>query len=581
MSNALISFSRKNWNLKIFVGMMMIFVICLPNITTQAVSRQAIKPLAELVRESQTDLEDTLIQDSDLGQMQEDAYDEISNQIKPKNESFPIYSSEFSEISNAINEQLYTSWIDDPSYSFMKQEVLGWDITTIQAPEQAVSIHETTTADGGKLVRKTIYSERPTIEILSTGDSIINNINVPVLPEPAGSGAAVVPEYHTEKQRINFGWGISSGRRQEVFSRTIFNPMKIWPYLPGYKVEVGAYFEFTFHLYFPVDVTITHPTTIYVGQSYDFNVTVEPIDNPTMKEFQYLLDAGAWWTVYQGWYTPAGSSLKWCSGWLGIPYICGTYSWPERTDWYGVAGDSWDVNDIIPAGYSAASADYRTPLGGNSIPIPLPEIDLLEIIGLVVGPVGLLANIFSASVSLGTANVYGDAVTAIMSILTDHPEDQLVTFTDKDRQTKRMMFTIPDSEQIPEVKFTVSQFEYKLREIVFNPYFYLGFDNFDFWGFTIPLRDWWGGITIPLPQFSIPINGVAFGSDFIYRSGGIGVTEDYDAIYDFSMTVSDYYLGSSLSGPIQRYWIDLNNPNLRGHQDDVIKLSVSGLPQGY
>ena len=292
-----------------------------------------------------------------------------------------------------------------------------------------------------------------------------------------------------------------------------------------------------------------------------------------MEEFKFLLDAGAGWSYEKYWYQPA-----WCDSvcWWGIiPYPCDCHG--SREGWSEADGNKWSLWDYFPEGWLGMSQNYKTPLGSHSIPIYLPSYDILEILGNVCGVIGILANFFSVTLGLGRADVYGDSITGVMSILGDDGNDLLAVFSDENEETKRMEVLIPDSQQTPNVEFAFTQLEYTLDRIVFNPWLYIGLDNW--WIFR--LSDWFGGINITLPQFSIPINGRGISSDFAYYSSGISVTEDYSAIYDFDMAVSEWYTGYSPYGHMQRYLIDLSNINLEAFQNDIIKLSVSGLPKGY
>ncbi len=571
----------------------MILTIFLSSVTSTLASQSADKSITESVEGSQEVLEDLLTEISDPNQLQEDASDQISNLINPENETFSILSTEYSDMSNVILEKLYTSWISNPtSYSFVEQEVSGWNITNIQTPEQAVSIHETTTADGRKTTRTTIYSERPYIKLIDSGDSFIDDINIPVIPEPAGIGADVA-EYKTITKRVNFGWELPSLHCYEELKSTPINPA---PFIIGVRFRVWVGFDFKFHLFFPVDVTISYPTQIIEGHSYEFNCTVVPIDDPDMHEFEFLLDAKAGWNIELGFWIPGWWELI-CRSTCCVPLInwpcwgcnCYWYWHTPYNTWVQIAGNEWSIKKTLQQlglpDYTHLTGDYKTPLGSNSIPLPLPfKIDILDIIGKFCPPVAAIADFLSAEIRLGTANVYGDAVKAKMSILSKDEEVRDVAFADENGDTARMIFTIPNSEQTPNVELSVTQFEYKFKKIEFNPYLYLGFDEVEMhtsWGdCTLPLDEWFGGIDIPLPKFAIPLEA-SIESKFNYYSAGISITEDYSAIYDFDMSVNDWYSGYTPYGLIQQYLIDLSNPNLRDQQNDVIKLSVGGLPEGY
>ncbi|MFX0124229.1 MAG: hypothetical protein ACFFAE_11375 [Candidatus Hodarchaeota archaeon] len=615
---------KKNWpQMKVF-RLMMVIVICLPSILA---ARPATLSSATVL-EKILDPEDLLKEVSDLNQLQDEACDQISNLINPVKETFPLHSIEYSNMSNVILNELYTRWISNPTgYSFVEQEVLGWDITNIQTPEQAVSIHETTSEDGRKTTVTTIYSERPYLKILDSGDSFIDDIIVPVLPENGGTGA-YVPEYATITKRINFGWILPSAKIDKSFYYSLWGKKEgelSLETMTGARLKVWVKFDFQFHLLFPVEVTICYPTRIFEGQAYEFNCTVVPINDPAMKEFKFLINAEAGWNVKAGlWLAPEvppvclrgggyhchdsccsqlcffeGTIFEYCLPEVCIPCNCHWHCAGEDELWFQLMGKKFSLADELGKGkrYTALSGDYKTPLGSDPLSLSLPlDIDILDIIGHVVRPLGILAEFFSLELGLGTADIYGDAVRAKMSILSDVEEDRDVAFADEAGETARMKFTIPDSEQTPNVKFSVTQFEYDFKRIEFNPYFYAGFDDIEIdpppadlpfpLGFidlppiTLPLRDEWGGYTHYFEKFDIPAEA-SIDSKFAYYSDGISVTEDYSAIYDFTMDVRDWYSGYTPYGYIQRYLIDLSNPNLNNQQNDVIKLSVSGLPEGY
>ena len=598
-------FHRKNWYLKMVFGLMTIFVICLSSTTSLFAAQPVSKDSIESLEES-FDPDDLLAEMTDPDNLKEDAYNQLSNLLGPEDDTFLLSQNDYNDMENAILDKLYSSWINNPSSSsYTKQKIMGWDITNIQTPEQAISIQEKIHEDGSKSICTTTFSGRPYIKVLSSGDSFIDDINVPVLPQPEGKGANIedyIPEYTTVTKRINFGWEVGNAVIDKSKERTLVEPE---PFVLGVKFKTWVKFSFKLRLFFPVEVTISHPTRIFEGQSYEFNCTVVPIDVPNFNEFEFLLEAKAGYKVSLGIWIP-GEIQPFCTGtqhcsdcWLPIVGTFDCFCYRDckgsRKEWYQFMGDEWSISQFLGKNdipdFTDLTKSYKTPLGGDSVDIELPlKVDVLDIIGLVYKPVSIMSNFLSADIELGTAKLFGDAVKAKMSILSSTEADRDVAFTNENGETARMKFTIPDSEQTPNVEFSVTHFKYDFNRLELYPSLFLGFENWEigkieFMGWTLfdvtlPLYDWWKGSTYYFNKIDIPTDA-SIGSTFAYYSNGISVTEDYSAIYDFDMSANNWYSGYTPYGYMQRYLINLKNKNLEDGQNDLIKLSVNGLPEGY
>lgn len=487
----------------------------------------------------------------DADETKEKVYNQLTANMNPKEVAFPLSPSEFSNISNVIEEELYQSWMDQPKYSYSENNIAGWNVVNIETPEEAVSIRKAT-IDGNNITQKTIFSQRPLPKLLEFDESVFDNITVPVIPASERMGEAE-PEYIQKTIRFNFGYEIPSVHFKEVLS---IDAILV-------KFDFWVEYDSVFHLLFPVDAIIEYPAQIMEGHAYDLRCTLIPINDPNMNEFEFRFHFEVGYSIDVMYWVSLDCDTCCCVFWV-IPYSCNC-RWTRH--WKRLTGGSWGFDYHL-------KSDYKTPLGDDSASFNLPAIDLLQYLPYI----RLISDYVSLDISLGTAKLYGNSITALMTVFPLVLDTRLLSWTETN-QEQAINFCFKDQMDEPEAKFSVYTLTYWIDRVEFYPTIYLGFDNANVLGWNVPLRDWFGGFTWNLPKIPIKFLPFPLTSKESYFSKAVSL--DYDALYDFNMDIEQTYTGDSVFGPIQKYKIELANPNLTPQQNDIIHLEVSGLPEGY
>lgn len=532
----------------------------------------------------------------DPKQQLSEAYDYFQNCWNPVDESISVSSDELPNFEESFQSFFFNDWVKTPSYSLevepdeevepistsddhkietttrLKKDNCELVDTTIISENQEIYQRSVITEDS-ELTQITEISGKPQIQLIEPDFSGFDDIRIPILSnEEAGKGASqtgIESVSKTVDVKIGFEFDLPDFNYDLKIKVAII------------KFRAWAKFEAGFHFVFPVRLTIEYPAEVFEGQTYNFNVTLIPLDLPDYHEFEikFLLDIGVELDVW--------GIKAWTKRRISIPYWW-FWKWRKWIIEIPLPILGWIKVFNYPLIYYNFQKyeDYQTPLAGEKTRIDLDfDVDLLPIIADLNIPYlsaicKTLSYFMEMGVGLGYLDVFGKAVTGQLAVSAgDSPESRNRVSWKNSGEVNLLEFRIP-YEAGEFLGLSVDKMIFHASKVVWSPVFFLYFKNIGWSIFTLRLRDWIGGI-------KVPILGINFGEMNLpsLYSYEIDTSSIISAdVYDFSMDVEEITpVGgqgalATVNTYDQMYEITLRNPAGRS---DVIELVVQGLPEGY
>ncbi|MFX1284159.1 MAG: hypothetical protein ACFFB5_10910 [Promethearchaeota archaeon] len=576
---------------------------------------------------------------TDPNQQSSKAYDYFLNCWNPVEETISVSSEELPNFRESLQSFFFKDWVKKPSYSL-----------EVEPDEEVESIStsddhkiETTTRvrkDNCELVDTTIISEnkeihqrsvitedseitqiseisgRPRIQLIEPDFSGFDDIRIPIHSnEEGGKGAGQADlEWVTKTIDVEIGYKLSLSNIKEDLNFTIKNFVKF---------QAWAMFIVTFRFVFPVRLIIEYPAEVFEGQTYDFKVTLIPLDLPDYPEFKIkvLLWAGVrldikllklqvvckprwYWDIFK--WKWRKTKKKFCG--LSLSPV-----WKNVFYLPLVPMHSFEINDT-----------FQTPLAGESATIDLHrgmckvedigvieggDIDLLPIIAekaphpVIKIVAEVLSILMKLGLSLGWLDVFGNAVTGELAVSAgDSPKSKNTASWNHSGEVNTLEFGIPH-EAGEYLGLSFDKMIFHARKITWMPEFFISFKDIDLksvldfflskwkknfkWPEWLPnpkllrLNEWFGTFRTPISKIDLGKNIPSRHSYEIYKLASKIVSAD---VYDFLMDVEEITpVGgqgalATVNTYDQMYEITLQNPAGRY---DVIELEVQGLPEGY
>ncbi|MFX1547184.1 MAG: hypothetical protein ACFFCU_13365 [Promethearchaeota archaeon] len=523
-----------------------------------------------------------------------DAYDYFLNSWTPVEETVTINSDDLPDFKESFQSFFFNDWVKQPSYSLdvtPDQEIESISTaddhkveTTTQIKNENYElidrriitenqeIHQRSIiTENSEFTQITEISGKPQIRLIEPDFSGFEDIQIPIHSASGGKGASQAQVEYLNKTidiKLGFEFNLPGFNYKPSLSLFII------------RFRAWAVFEAGFHFVFPVRLIIEYPKEVMEGQTYDFKVTLIPLDLPDYHEFEikFLLDVGvALDAKYLHWTTKRVTVRYW---WF--------WKWRKkkvRIPWFGWTWKNVFSYPLIYYNYHKYD-DYQTPLAGENVQVDFNfDVDLLPIIANLNIPYisaicSALSNIMEIGVGLGFLDVYGKAVTGQLAAAAgDSPKTKNPVSWTSSGELNVLEFGIP-YEAGEFLGISVDEMIFHASKVIWSPEFFINFKNFKWWIFTLPLKDWIGSLRVP-------ILGINFGEMnlptlFSYEiSASSIISED---VYDFSMDVEEITpeTGQGSLATIgthdQMYQITIQN--LAG-KSDVVELEVQGLPEGY
>ncbi|MFX0124721.1 MAG: hypothetical protein ACFFAE_13915, partial [Candidatus Hodarchaeota archaeon] len=236
-----------------------------------------------------------------------DAYNYFLNSWTPVEESVTINSDDLPDFKESFQSFFFNDWVERPSYSL--DVAPGQEIESISTSDnhkfetitkvindnyelidrriitEDQEIHERSViSENSEFTQITEIYGKPQIRLIEPDFSGFDDIQIPIhSASAAGKGASQAQvEYLTKTIDVKLGF---------EFDLPGFN------YKPSLSIFIvrfraWAVFEAGFHFVFPVRLIIEYPKEVIEGQTYDFKVTLIPLDLPDYHEFEikFLLD---------------------------------------------------------------------------------------------------------------------------------------------------------------------------------------------------------------------------------------------------------------------------------------------------
>jgi hypothetical protein len=463
-------------------------------------------------------------------------------------------------------EEILGNWVSSPGYSYSEESDGEFNVTNIQTPQKSITIR-TSESEDTKTYSKTTITGQPEVNLITPDVSEVNDIVVPIVPRPAGAGAALPIEYNTIEKIVEFGIDVTLADLDRTYTKQFLIV----------KFNAWAKVKIHFRLIFPVKMILEFPSQIYEGEDYEFRCRLLPLDLPK-EEFLIDIDINIGANVQLWGLWPYQKQV---TRWRIRNWRIESYKkWVTRLRW------AWATafgGSIVKRIYESSS--YETPLSGDFISVNFPEIELLSLVGGTVA--NFMSNFVSLGLGLGRLDLYGNMVTGMMALFPSLWNSRLVEWTESN-QTNKIEFSISPSAILKQksLDFSVTGLFYHFEKIVAHPYLFLRFKNYktSLLGIpiTIPCKDLFGE-----HQWNLPVITISTPFLIIPELGSIttssSVTNDPTANYQFTIDVTEDTggYGAFTGTSSQVYNIDISNPNLGAEQQDTILLEVSGLPLGY
>ncbi|MHA2251441.1 MAG: hypothetical protein ACXAD7_13850 [Candidatus Kariarchaeaceae archaeon] len=242
-----------------------------------------------------------------------------------------------------------------PDYGSTIEEV-------VEKTENSISI-KTTYGNGFSVVQSRTVRSPPKMKLIQLDDAAeLNDLIVPVLSE-SEIQAQKLTGTHVEKRNTSMGLEFQSGY-SDISYLVDFGIVRL-----NFTFE----YEISFHLKFPVNITIEHPQAVAFGQEYSLDVTLEPLERDPSNndpELSVSLDYDILFKIdyyktrwvrhkwFKTWYW-----CFWCSPFPGEwKYYWNYYWWPIRTWETGFETRFSDYN--LNTGFTVES-NYITPIGNR------------------------------------------------------------------------------------------------------------------------------------------------------------------------------------------------------------------------
>ncbi|MFX1284154.1 MAG: hypothetical protein ACFFB5_10885 [Promethearchaeota archaeon] len=532
---------------------------------------------------------------ADPNQQSSKAYDYFQNCWHPVEETISVSSEELPNFEESLQSFFFNDWVKKPSYSLAVEsdeeiESINTcddhkiETTTILKKDNCELVDTTIISENQEIYQRSVFTEdseltqiteisgKPQIKLIEPDFSGFDDIKIPIRSkEEAGKGAGQTElEWVTKTIDVKMGFEFDlPSFNYRLYASIYFTRFRAW-----------AIFEAGFHFIFPVRLIIEYPAEVIEGLTYDFKVTLIPLDLPDYHEFEikFLLDVGVAMDVLHLWWGTKRISIpywwfwKWRSITIVIPWLYGDW---KNVYYYPLIYYNFHKYD-----------DYQTPLAGEKAKIDFNfDVDLLPIIADLNIPYlsticDALSYFLEIGVGLGFLDISGKAVTGQLAASAgDSPKTRNPVSWTYSGEENILEFGIPH-EAGELLGLSVDEMIFHASKVVWSPEFFLYFKNVNWWIFTIPLRNWIGG-------FRVPILGINFGemnlpSLYSYDiSASSIISED---VYDFLMDVEEITPvgGQGALATINTYdqMYEITLQNIAG-RSDVIELEVQGLPEGY
>ncbi|MHA1972274.1 MAG: COG1470 family protein [Candidatus Hodarchaeales archaeon] len=354
------------------------------------------------------------------------------------------------------------------------------------------------------------------------------------------------------------------------------------------RFNAWAKFIASFHIFFPVQLTIKYPSEVVEGESYSFNVTLTPLDIPDVNEFElkFVIDVGISLDIRcpkirmvrkTGW-IPGWKCRRWRCRWKKHRWKF--HYWVPRVSWFWK--NVWSY-PIIYYNFTRV-ANYQTPLAGEHIDIQLDlDLDILPILAELNIPYvsaicKVLKTFLEIGIGFGLFEIYGKAVTGKLAITAGSQSMSESVGWTQNGGIEQINFVVPETTE-EYLGLSVDELIFHSSSIQWVPEFFINFKDLSVLGFKIPLSEWLGEYRWSLPGINFGEFNLPSLDTYAIQTSSIIPAETYD----FTMAVEEITPEQGQGALVtqtprdQLYEITLQNNGF----NDIIELGVQGLPSGY
>jgi hypothetical protein len=222
---------------------------------------------------------------SNFDSTEDDIKNYITRQCDPEEtELIFSQSSENPSFEECLQETLFNNWFVNPELIEGKpvdqNQIVtytqddGYNETVVRSFNNGNEhITKTITTNNMELTEETIISGAPTITLIDTDVTEIDNIVVPIRQKSATTSDETIIVKKSEK--ISLEIGIPTIDKRLYYKIGIFE-FRAW-----------AHLEASVRLSFPVDLEIEYPKEVIAGLPYALKMKIIPKDAPNFREFRF------------------------------------------------------------------------------------------------------------------------------------------------------------------------------------------------------------------------------------------------------------------------------------------------------